>query len=51
VITVLDFFGLTNDPGNEGKPKQGVFCDEVHPTADTYSQIADIIYEKLWSSN
>lgn len=44
---VFDFFTLTNNPDNDGKPKPGVFCDEVHPTADTYSQIADIIYDKL----
>lgn len=46
-IAVFDFFGLTNDPGNDGEPKPGVFCDEVHPTADTYSKIAEIINDKL----
>lgn len=47
---VFDFFGFANDPDNDGKPKPGIFCDEVHPTADTYSNIADMIYDKLWCS-
>lgn len=44
---VFDFCSFANDPCNDGKPKQDLFCDEVHPNGAANLQISDIIYNSF----
>lgn len=47
-MKLFDYYTYANDPNNDGKPKAGIFIDDVHPTKITYQNIARQVIEEAF---
>lgn len=48
LMALVDFYGYANDPNNDGKPKTGLFIDDVHPLKNTYRDLSHKIVDEAF---
>lgn len=48
---LIDFYNLTNNPSNDGYPKDGVFIDDIHPTRQFQQELSKYIIDTVFNMN
>jgi len=46
-LYLVDFYNYVKDSDNNGKPKDGILIDGLHPNKETYKNLAEKVYQKI----